>query len=193
MKHVQASNKKARKTSVTLYLFFIANFKHISHLFLEFLLLYLNKYMINGYFLPNPTFYIHFFRLLSTFKCHLCRTFGNHLILNIKIIYHFGHIVTLLEYKQPSKRQYWGTRQQLRAGMVIAYRIDISNGPLDPIYGVLLCPTAGTIVCWKWVKVDYILATSLRKKLSFPLRISSVNVTRFAVFCGFGHIYWSNP
>ena len=31
------------------------------------------------------------------------------------------------------------------------------------------------------------------KNWSFPLRISSVNVTKFAVFCGFGHIYWRNP
>ena len=28
---------------------------------------------------------------------------------------------------------------------------------------------------------------------SFSLRISSVNVTKSAVFCGFGHIYWRNP
>ena len=27
----------------------------------------------------------------------------------------------------------------------------------------------------------------------FPLRISSLNVTKFAVSCGFGHIYWKNP
>ena len=33
---------------------------------------------------------------------------------------------------------------------------------------------------------------SLHKKLSFPLRISSVNVTISAVSCGFGHIYWRN-
>ena len=31
------------------------------------------------------------------------------------------------------------------------------------------------------------------KKWSFPLRISSVNVTKSAVSCGFGHIYWRNP
>ena len=29
----------------------------------------------------------------------------------------------------------------------------------------------------------------LHKKWSFPWRISSVNVTEFAVSCGFGHIY----
>ncbi|XP_057293209.1 uncharacterized protein LOC130621867 [Hydractinia symbiolongicarpus] len=38
---------------------------------------------------------------------------------------------------------YWGSRQQLRAGKVIADHIDIQNGALDPIYGVLLCPSAG--------------------------------------------------
>ena len=31
---------------------------------------------------------------------------------------------------------------------------------------------------------------SLRKKWCFPLRVSSVNVTKSAVSCGFGHIYW---
>ena len=31
------------------------------------------------------------------------------------------------------------------------------------------------------------------KKWSFPLRTSSVNVTKSAVSCGFGHIYWRNP
>ena len=30
---------------------------------------------------------------------------------------------------------------------------------------------------------------TLHKKWSFPLRISSLNVTKFAISCGFGHIY----
>ena len=34
---------------------------------------------------------------------------------------------------------------------------------------------------------------TLHKKWSFPLRISSVNVTKSAVSCGFGHLYWRNP
>ena len=34
---------------------------------------------------------------------------------------------------------------------------------------------------------------TLHKKWSFPLRISSVNVTKSAASCGFGHIYWRNP
>ena len=33
----------------------------------------------------------------------------------------------------------------------------------------------------------------LHKKWSFSLRISSVNVTKSTVNCGFGHIYWRNP
>ena len=31
------------------------------------------------------------------------------------------------------------------------------------------------------------------QKWSFPLKISSVNVTKSAENCGFGHIYWRNP
>ena len=38
-----------------------------------------------------------------------------------------------------------------------------------------------------------LLLVSLHKKWSFSLRISSVNVTKSAVFYGFGHIYWWNP
>ena len=34
---------------------------------------------------------------------------------------------------------------------------------------------------------------TLHKKWSFPLRISSVNVTKFAGNCRFGRIYWRNP
>ena len=37
------------------------------------------------------------------------------------------------------------------------------------------------------------LSMTLHKKWHFPLRISSVNVTKSAVSCGFGHIYWRNP
>ena len=33
----------------------------------------------------------------------------------------------------------------------------------------------------------------LHKKWSFPLRISSLNVTKSAGNCGFGRIYWINP
>ena len=35
--------------------------------------------------------------------------------------------------------------------------------------------------------------TALHKKWSFPLRISSVNVTKSAGNCGFGQIYWRIP
>ena len=33
----------------------------------------------------------------------------------------------------------------------------------------------------------------IAQKMKFPLRISSVNVTKSWVSCGFGHIYWRNP
>ena len=38
-----------------------------------------------------------------------------------------------------------------------------------------------------------IMNLTLHKKLSFPLKISSVNVTNSAVSSGFGHIYLRNP
>ena len=31
------------------------------------------------------------------------------------------------------------------------------------------------------------------QKMEFPLMVSSVNVTKSVVFCGFGHIFWRNP
>ena len=37
------------------------------------------------------------------------------------------------------------------------------------------------------------LVITLHQKWSFPLRISSVNVTNSLVSCVFGHIYWRNP
>ena len=37
-----------------------------------------------------------------------------------------------------------------------------------------------------------ILGMTLHKTWSFPLRISSVNLTKSAVSCGFAHIYWRN-
>ena len=33
---------------------------------------------------------------------------------------------------------------------------------------------------------------ALHEKWSFLLKISSVYVTKFAISCGFGHIYWRN-
>ena len=38
-----------------------------------------------------------------------------------------------------------------------------------------------------------VTGTTLHKKRSFPLRISSVNVTKSAENCGLGHIYQRNP
>ena len=52
---------------------------------------------------------------------------------------------------------------------------------------------------WKWLlprhfNVEYTWCVcggfSPHKKWSFLLKISSVNVTKYAVLCGFDHIYW---
>ena len=42
-----------------------------------------------------------------------------------------------------------------------------------------------------WQKL--VKATTLHRRWSFPLSISSVNVTKSAVSCRFAHIYWKNP
>ena len=47
--------------------------------------------------------------------------------------------------------------------------------------------------CWSDHGSDELIDLSLHKKWSFPLRISTVNVTKSAGNCGFGHIYWRNP
>ena len=43
------------------------------------------------------------------------------------------------------------------------------------------------------VKTEQNFQKLLHKKWSFTLRISSVNMTKSTVSCGFGHIYWRNP
>ena len=40
---------------------------------------------------------------------------------------------------------------------------------------------------------DHLGEQTRHKKWNFSLRISSVNVTKSAGNCGFGHIYWINP
>ena len=56
--------------------------------------------------------------------------------------------------------EYWGTRQQLRAGKVIADWIDPLNGPLDPVFGVLLCPTAGDYFFLGYFLKEYCILNS---------------------------------
>ena len=53
---------------------------------------------------------------------------------------------------------------------------------------VLLRP--GTAGLKRTVVVNQLV--TLRKKWSFQLRVSSVNVTKSAGNCGFGNIYWRN-
>ena len=43
------------------------------------------------------------------------------------------------------------------------------------------------------LKRDSVIGVFTAQKMSFPLRISSVNVTKSAVSSGSSHIYWRNP
>ena len=46
----------------------------------------------------------------------------------------------------------------------------------------------------RFLILSFLQFISLHKeKKSFPLRFSSVNVTKSAVSCEFGHIHWRNP
>ena len=45
----------------------------------------------------------------------------------------------------------------------------------------------------KAMKKVEVIVSSLHKKWSFPLRISSVNVTKSTGNCGFDYIYWIYP
>ena len=38
-------------------------------------------------------------------------------------------------------------------------------------------------------RISYFCIADTAQKMKFPLRISSVNLTKSAVLCGFGHIY----
>ena len=66
---------------------------------------------------------------------------------------------------------------------------------MQPNETARLCQTLMTELFTKIVNLTALVTAplSLHKKLSFALTISSVNVTRYAGNCGFGHIYWRNP
>ena len=44
--------------------------------------------------------------------------------------------------------------------------------------------------CYQHSNLD---TNNAQKKWSFPLKVSSVNMTKSAVSCVFGHVYWRNP
>ena len=58
--------------------------------------------------------------------------------------------------------------------------------------GILFCiNNARHINSWNRER-NILAATTTAQKWSFPLKISSVNVTKSAGDCGFGYIYWRN-
>ena len=62
----------------------------------------------------------------------------------------------------------------------------VFSGPYFSVFGLNTGPEKNTFYA---VNNEH----SLHKKLSFPLRISSVNVTKSAVFYRFSQIYLRNP
>ena len=63
----------------------------------------------------------------------------------------------------------------------------------DALLKMFLLLIVSSLFSWQREKNYPSSKTTLHKKWSFPLRTSSVNVTKFAVSLGFSHIYWRNP
>ena len=59
-----------------------------------------------------------------------------------KLLYYFSISVAS---QRLDHKKFWGSRQQMLAGKVIADWIDPEGGNLDPIFGVILQPTGGRI------------------------------------------------
>ena len=110
----------------------------------------------------------------------------------------------------------WRQCKWLKAAEIIdAINLDTKNlPPIDPFHDIdpLLFEVKETtffktfaayrrreenwLLAWwrkfrQWFRLE--IDDPLHKKWSFPLTIYSANVTKSAVFCGFGHTYWRNP
>ena len=69
--------------------------------------------------------------------------------------------------------------------------LQLLTPPSPPVYTRLKLHLHITLM-WspeRHMIVSWVFHITLHKKWSFPLTISSVNVTKYAVYCGFGHIY----
>ena len=85
----------------------------------------------------------------------------------------FKKVARLQAYKRDSKT---GVLYQFREGFKNAFFAD----------------TLFLYISFKLWHIQLVSIQILHKKWSFPLRISSVNVTKSGIPCGFGHIYWRN-
>ena len=82
---------------------------------------------------------------------------------------------------------------------IFGSRLAFSPALVSPIYKILFFGSKLiAVICMKYIintaqNDQSIILMTLHKRWSFPLRISSVNVTKFAGTHGFRHIYWRNP
>ena len=65
------------------------------------------------------------------------------------------------------------------------------NGHMQMLQNFQSVPDHFGTLCIKWLNYFRKRIFALLKKLSFPLKISSVNLTKSAVACGFGHFLCS--
>ena len=99
---------------------------------------------------------------------------------------------------------YFGSMQKVSTWKFTTTNMNLSSFRRTMMFPSYLCSNAQTnkllvrriiirwINCWN-ICLEIIMFFSLHKKWSFLLRISSVNATKSAGNCGFGHVYWRNP
>ena len=99
------------------------------------------------------------------------------------------HILLLLAF---SRAELWIIFISCTAWKVSKY--GVFSGPYFPAFGLFTFTYTLTLFIFVWWKLSFLFKIFsglwLHKKWSFPLKISSVNVTKSR---GFGHIYWRNP
>ena len=70
-------------------------------------------------------------------------------------------------------------------------RIVLPNNTSFQLLKIFLLISAGLDTCiWSKKRVKICILFKLHKKLSFPLRISSISMNKSRGNCRFGHIYW---
>ena len=109
-----------------------------------------DEYLRESTTIPNATDskFIEFVKLLAKFRKN---EEENEDVCLERLLEQSKSFLTVLKNRTESSEQltdlhYWGSKQQLLAGKVVADWVAPESGPLDPVFGVLLVPTAGMYI-----------------------------------------------
>ena len=105
----------------------------------------------------------------------------------------YKHTTCISRWNDMKKNHFHGVLTWITLSVFVRMRLKIRGS-------CLTCKIVGKrLNVWEWVEVvewnkdGPLLSFITVQKWSFPLGISPVNVTRSAVSCGFGYIYWRYP